>query len=129
MKRSTFLLITACVLFAFGSSMFLSRTFAADFLGLDATLQINSGLKAMGGLLIGSSVLNYLLRHQQNPEVVHTLLLTNIVTHTLGFIAASMGVAEGTFTWVIIAPVIVVQLFIVIGSGVYLLGLKNQSRL
>jgi len=74
-------------------------------------------------------VLNYLLRKQQNPEVVHILLLTNIVTHVLGIIAASMGVAEGTFTWVIIAPVIVVQLFIVIGSGVYLLGLKNQSRL
>ena len=51
MNRSIFLLITACVLFAFGASMFLFRTFAADFLGLDATLQINSVLKAMGRIV------------------------------------------------------------------------------
>ncbi len=109
--------------------MFLFPTFAADFLGLDATGQIKSVLRAMGGLLIGSSVLNFLLRNQQNREVNYALLLTNIVMHGLGFVAAYMGVADGAFTWLIVAPVVLVQLVISVGSGIYLLGLKNQLGL
>ena len=127
MKRSIFLLITAIASFAFGAMMFFVPNFAAGFLDIATTPQTISVLRGMGGLIIGSGVINYFLRNQTNPDVIRSLLLTNIITHLLGLSADIWGIVDGALTVSKMAPVEITHLFIGIGSLIYLLRL-NDSR-
>ena len=94
MTRQTFLFITAIASFAFGIMMFFVPGFAADFLGIATTPQTISVLRGLGGLIIGSAVINYHLRNQDNAYVVKSILLTNIITHLLGLSADVWGVVD-----------------------------------
>lgn len=128
MKRSTFLLISALLSFAFGAMMFFVPTFAAGFLNIAAAPQTVSVLRGLGGLIIGSGAINYFLRNQSNTEVIRGLLLTNIITHLLGISADLWGVIDGALTTSKIAPVEITHLFVGIGSLIYLLRLNNIKK-
>ncbi len=128
MKRSIFLLITAIASFAFGAMMFFVPNFAAGFLDIATTPQTISVLRGMGGLIIGSGVINYFLRNQTNAEVIRSLLLTNIITHLLGLSADIWGIVDGALTVSKMAPVEITHLFIGIGSLIYLLRLDDSRN-
>ncbi|MEO5592724.1 MAG: hypothetical protein ABIR15_03945 [Chitinophagaceae bacterium] len=125
MKRSTFLLITAILSFAFGAMMFFVPNFAAGFLDIATTPQTISILRGMGGLIIGSGAINYFLRSQNNTAIIKGLLLTNIITHLLGLSADIWGIVDGALTIRKMAPVEITHLFAGIGSLIYLLRLNK----
>lgn len=128
MKRSTFLLITAVLSFAFGAMMFFVPGFAAGFLDIATTPQTVSVLRGMGGLIIGSGAINYFLRDQNNTDVIKSLLLTNIITHVLGLSADIWGILDGALTIGKMAPVEITHLFVGFGSLIYLLRLNGIGK-
>ncbi len=128
MKRSTFLLITAILSFAFGVMMFFVPNFAAGFLDIATTPQTISVLRGMGGLIIGSGAINYFLRNQDKSEIITGLLVTNIITHLLGLSADIWGILDGALTASKMAPVEITHLFVGIGSLIYLLTLKKLKK-
>ncbi|MGI8952936.1 MAG: hypothetical protein ACR2FN_15295 [Chitinophagaceae bacterium] len=128
MKRSTFLLISAILSFAFGAMMFFIPAFAATLLGMSFTPETAALLHGMGGLIIGSGAINFFLRNQNNTDAIKGLLLTNIITHLLGISADVWSVIDGAVTASKIAPVEITHLFIGIGSLHYLLKLKAISK-
>lgn len=128
MKRSGFLLISAILSFVFGGMMFFVPAFAAKFLDIASTPQTVSVLRGMGGLIIGSGAINFLLRNQNDIAALKGLLLTNIITHLLGISADIWGVLDGALTTSKIAPVELTHLFVGIGSLICLLRLKTISN-
>jgi hypothetical protein len=96
-------------------------------LAIAATPQTISVLRGMGGLIIGSGAINYFLRHQLQPDIVKSLLITNIVTHLLGLSADIWGIAEGVLNIAKMAPVEIIHLFVASGSIIYLLRLSNNQ--
>lgn len=127
MKRSTFLLVTAILSFVFGGMMFLIPSFAARFLAITAAPQTVSVLRGLGGLIIGSGTINFLLRKQTNTAALKSLLLANIVTHVLGLSADVWGVLDGALTTTKVAPVEITHLFVGIGSLIYFLKLNAHA--
>lgn len=116
MNCSAFLLITALASFAFGAMMFFAPNFAAGFLDISTTPQTVSVLRGMCGLIIGSRAVNYLLRNQNNRDVLIGLLLTNIITHLLGLSADIRGIGDGAIRFSKMAPVELTHLFVGIRS-------------
>jgi hypothetical protein len=124
MKRSTFLLISSILSFAFGILMFLLPGLAAKSLGIVSTHETTSLLRGMGGLIIGSGAVIFLLRNNKDTGTLKVLLITNIITHLLGLSADIWGVADGVLTTSKIVPVEMTHLFVGIGSFICLLKLK-----
>jgi hypothetical protein len=128
MKRSSFLLITAILSFAFGAMMFFVPGFAAGFLDIATTPQTISVLRGMGGLIIGSGAINYFLRNQNNTDINKSLLLTNIITHLLGLSADIWGILDGALTISKMVPVEITHVFVGIGSLIYFLQLNDIRK-
>ena len=126
MKRSIFLLICAILAFAFGSMMFFLPGLAAMALGLAALPETSSVLRGMGGLIIGSGIINFLLRNSNDNATLEAIFLTNIITHILGLSADIWGVVDGVLTTSRIAPVETTHLFVAIGSLIYLLSVRSR---
>lgn len=126
MKRATFLFVAAILSFVFGVIMFFAPVTGAEMIGLSATLETQSVLRGLGGLIIGSGTINLLLRNQNDTSVLRSLLLTNIVTHLLGILADVWGVGDGVLRVSKIVPVEITHLFIGLGSLIYLLKLKSH---
>lgn len=124
MKRSTFLLISSILSFAFGILMFLLPGLAAKSLGIVSTPEATSLLRGMGGLIIGSGAVIFLLRNNKDTGTLKVLLITNIITHLLGLSADIWGVVDGVLTTSKIVPVEMTHLFVGIGSFICLLKLK-----
>ena len=127
MKLSFFLLVTAVLSFAFGAMMFFVPSFAADFLAMGTNIETLSALHGMGGLIIGSGLINFLLRNQNQVSVLKSLLITNIITHLLGIAADIWGVVDGALTMSRILPVELTHLFIGFGSLIYWLNLTKTK--
>ena len=125
MKRSTFLLISSILAFVFGIMMFFLPGLAAKFLGILSTPGAMSLLRGMGGLIIGSGAINFLLRNYQDTNALKALLIANIVTHLLGLSADILGVLDGVLTTLKIVPVEMTHLFVGAGSFICLLKLKT----
>src|SRR3981189_1886019 len=123
MNRSTFLLITATLSFAFGAMLFFVPSFGSILLGLPTNIETSSVLRGMGGLIIGSAIINFLLRSHTEGATIKALLVTNIITHLLGLSADIWGVYDGALTVIKMVPVEATHLFVGIGSLIYLLNL------
>ncbi|MDF2431258.1 MAG: hypothetical protein JWP44_889 [Mucilaginibacter sp.] len=126
MKASVFLTISAIGSVAFGAVMFLMPGLAAGGLGIALTPQTGSLLQGMGGLIIGLGAINFLARHFTEFRMLRVILITNVLTHTLGLLADVFGVLNGALQIQQMAPVELTHLFIGIGSLIYLLRLKHQ---
>ncbi|MDB5023573.1 MAG: hypothetical protein JWP78_1328 [Mucilaginibacter sp.] len=126
MKVSAFLTISAIGSVAFGAVMFLMPALAAGGLGLSLTPQTGSLLQGMGGLIIGLGAINFLARHFTDRGMLRVILLTNIITHTLGLLADVFGALNGALQIRQMAPVELTHLFIGIGSLIYLVRLRPQ---
>jgi hypothetical protein len=127
MKRSNFLLITALLSFTFGALMFFVPGLAAEILAMGGDKETIAALHGMGGLIIGSGVINFLLRNQTNVDAIRSLLLANIITHLLGITADIWAVFDGALSATNIIPVEITHLFVGIGSLIYLSGLNKLS--
>ncbi|MES2558281.1 MAG: hypothetical protein V4590_00970 [Bacteroidota bacterium] len=128
MKRSTFLLVTALVSFTFGTLFFFMPNLIAGMMSIEATPQILSVYRGMGGLIIGGGIINYFLRNQHNSEILTGLFLTNMLTHFLGLSADLWGVADGVLSISKMALIEVMHLFIGIGSFIYLLKMRTGPK-
>ncbi len=126
MKRSTFMLIVAILAFVFGAMMFFIPSLAAQSLGLAFTPYTSSLLRGMGGLIIGSGMINLLTRNSKDAATLKAVLLTNIITHIFGLFADAWGIFDGALTVAKMAPVEVTHLFSGIGSLIYLVRLRGQ---
>jgi hypothetical protein len=126
MKISLFLTISAIGSIAFGTVMFLMPALAFNGLGITVTPQTVSLLQGMGGLIIGLGALNFLGRHFTEVRMLNVVLLTNILTHTLGLLADIFGVLNGALQIGQMAPVELTHLFIGTGSLIYLVRLKRR---
>lgn len=103
--------------------------FAGQLLGIAYTPQIGSLLQGMGGLIIGFGTFNFFVRNFNDANILRVILLTNIITHTLGLLADVLGVLQGALLTSNMAPVEFTHLFIGIGSLIYLLRIKRNSPL
>jgi hypothetical protein len=128
MKLPVFLTISAIGSFAFGAMMFFMPGFAGQLLGIAFTPQTNSLLQGMGGLIIGFGAVNFFVRNFNDANILRVILLTNIITNTLGLLADVFGVVNGALLTNKMAPVEVIHLFIGIGSLIYLLRLRRKTR-
>lgn len=105
--------------------MFFISGAAAESLGLTYTPQIGSVIKGLGGLIIGSGTINFLMKDITDIKSMRALLLTNIITHLLGISANILGLFDGALTFPKVIPVQITHLFVGIGSLVYLSKLKH----
>lgn len=128
MKRKNFLLISALLSFGFGAMMFFLPQFASKNFGMTYTPEIGSLLRGMGGLIIGTGLINFLFRHNTSNEALKTLFIANIVTQLLGIITDFWGLYDRAITLKNILPVQVTHLFIGVGSLIYLLRLDKQKQ-
>jgi hypothetical protein len=128
MKRKKFLLISALLSFGFGSMLFFLPQFASKNFGMTYTPEIGSLLRGMGGLIIGTGLINFLFRKTTSSEALKALFIANIVTQFLGIIADFLGLYEEVLTLRNILPVQVTHLFIGVGSLIYLLQLEKQEQ-
>lgn len=129
MKRSAFLLIAAILSFVFGAMMFFIPALAAKLLGIAATPETASVLRGMGGLIIGSGTINFLVRNFTDIPTLKAVLLTNIITHLLGLTADIWGILDGVLTVSNMLPVELTHIFVGAGSLIYLLRLKKASAI
>jgi uncharacterized membrane protein len=81
----------------------------------------------MGGLIIGTGFINFLLRNNIDNSTINTVLLANIATYVLGLFADVWGMSDGALTAVKIVPVEITHLFVGIGSLIYFLQLKETK--
>ena len=105
--------------------MFFISASAAESIGLTYTPQVGSVIKGIGGLIIGSGTINFLMKDITDIKSMRALLLTNIITHLFGISADILGLFDGALTFPKIIPVQVTHLFVGIGSLVYLSKLKH----
>lgn len=127
MKRSNFLLISALLSFVFGTMLFFIPQIGAKAFGMTFTPQIGALLRGMGGLIIGSAAINFLLRYIVEPAALKALFLTNIITHIFGIAADFWGLYDGALRLSNILPVQITHLFIGGGSLLYLLRLQKAE--
>lgn len=69
------MLICALLSFIFGALMFFIPGVAADFLAIPFSAATGSVLHGMGGLIIGTGTINFLLRNQENNEVINDMVI------------------------------------------------------
>ena len=125
MARSRFLLISGILSFIFGAMMFFVPSFGAQSIGISLAPESLSLIRGMGGLIIGSGAINFLMRNNSNSESIKALLLTNIITHIFGMGADIFGLMDGVLVLSKIAPVQITHLFIGVGSLIYLTTLSK----
>lgn len=126
MKISIFFIISAIGAFAFGCMMFFVPGFAAGMLNITSTPGTLSVLRGMGGLIIGSGAINFLVRNNNNVDTLRAVLWTNIITHAFGLGADVWGISDAALTINKMLPVEITHLFVGIGSLIYLIRLKEK---
>jgi uncharacterized membrane protein len=124
MKRSTFLLIAAIIAALFGSMMLFVPYKAAEGFGMDSTLQTQLLLRSLGGMVLCSGILNFLVRNQKDSQALKAILIFNVAFHTLSMLNDLYGVNLGILAFDKLIPGIVAHLFIGTGSLLYLLKIK-----
>lgn len=128
MKRSVFLRITALLSFVFGAMLFFVPAFAAQIIGIAFSPETGSVLCGMGGLILGSGLINLMLRNSIDTHTLKALLWTNIIINVLGTIADLRGLSDGVLTLSRIAPVQITHVFMGVGSAICLVGLKKPVQ-
>ncbi|HMG82933.1 MAG TPA: hypothetical protein VK559_07845 [Ferruginibacter sp.] len=124
MKRSTFLMISGIGALIFGGMMFFVPAVAANSLGMEFSPTTGSVLRGMGGLIIGTGLMNFLFAKINNLATVMVVLMTNIATHAFGLAVDLFGIHDGVLTITKMAPVEITHLFVGVGSLIYLLNYK-----
>ena len=105
--------------------MFLIPVLSANFMGLNFNPESASLLRGMGGLIIGTGLMNMLGYRSNEFQLVQLILITNIVIQLLGISVDILGVYHGVLSAVRFAPVELTHLFVGIGSGIYLMLLEK----
>ena len=127
MKRSTFLLITAIIALIFGGMMLLVPDKASEGFGLVATPESNLLFRSLGGLILGSGVLNFLVRAHEDSKTLQAVLIFNVVFHAISMANDFLGAYQGILRFDKIIPGQSVHLFIGIGSIIYLMRMKGAK--
>jgi hypothetical protein len=81
--------------------------------------------RSLGGLILASGVLNYLVRHQADSPTLKAVLIFNVVFHALSMANDFAGTAQGTLGMDKIIPGQIAHLFIGIGSAWYAMRMKS----
>ncbi len=128
MKRSVFFLIAAITAGLFGAMMFFVPDKAAEGFGLHATPETQILFRALGGMILASGCMNFLVRHHEDNITLKAVLLTNVITHLLSMIADMWGVADGVLEFSKAAPGQIAHLFVLICSMIYLVRMKGTAN-
>ena len=70
MKRSLFLIITAIIATLFGGMMLFMPVKAAEGFGMTSTLETALMFRSLGGLILCSGVLNFLVRNEGDSKAL-----------------------------------------------------------
>ena len=127
MKRSLFFIITAIIGVLFGALLFLAPAKGADGFGVEASPIVVALFRALGAMILGMGIMNFLVRNHPASPTLKAVLLTNIFSHGLTMIADISGVIAGTLQFSKIAVGQGTHIFIGIGSLIYLLKMEKTS--
>lgn len=119
MKRSLFFAIAGIGSLGFGVVMYLFPEFISAVFGMQSSTETSSLYKGLAGLIIGSGVLNFLVKDEHDSVVLKKVLIANMISHFFGITADIYGLFNGVLSVAGIAPVELVHLFVGIGSFIY----------
>jgi hypothetical protein len=128
MKRSLFLIITAIIATLFGGMMLFMPDKAAEGFGMTSTLETALLFRSLGGLILCSGVLNFLVRYEVDSKTLKAILIFNIMFHAISMTNDIIGVSQGILTFDKVIPGQVAHIFIGIGSVIYLLKIKTTNN-
>jgi hypothetical protein len=128
MKRSLFLIITAIIATLFGGMMFFMPDKAAEGFGMTSALETALLFRSLGGLLLCSGVLNFLVRNEGDSKALKAIFIFNIVFHAISMTNVFIGVSQGILMFNKVIPGQVAHLFIGIGSIIYMLKIKTSNN-
>lgn len=124
MKRSIFLLISAVFsgLVAV-SSLFIPEQIAAGF-GMIPSPEDVFLMREIGAFSLATFLLNFLARNEPDSKALKVILIFNMAYHLVMGVLNILGMAQGIFTLTQMLPVMVIHLFIGLGSYLYMRKIK-----
>ncbi|KAF2508764.1 hypothetical protein EYY60_16725 [Flavobacterium zhairuonense] len=128
MKRSLFFAIAGVGSLGFGIVMYLFPEFISAIFGMKSSPETSSLYKGLAGLIIGSGVLNFLVKNEHDSAVLKKVLIANMVGHFFGITADIWGLLNGVLSFSGIAPVELVHLFVGLGSFIYYRKIKIEKN-
>jgi hypothetical protein len=127
MKRSIFLLIVALLGFLFGLFLLLLPGQAAEGFGFTSSPQTDILFRAMGGMIFGTGLLNFMVRSHPDSPTLAAVLWFNVSAHGLGLLVDMIGISDGTMELSKIAVGQVVHVFVILGSIMYLMLMRRSA--
>jgi hypothetical protein len=128
MKRSLFFIITTVVAVLFGGMMLLAPEKAAEGFGMMSSNETALLFRSLGGLILATGVLNFLVRNDADSKTLKAILIFNIVFHALSMLNDFAGVYQDVIGFDKIIGGLIAHLFIGIGSAVYLSKMKGVNN-
>jgi hypothetical protein len=99
---------------------------AAEGFGMTSTPETALLFRSLGGLVLCSGILNFLVRKEGDSKALKAVLIFNIAFHAMSMSNDFVGVSQGIFTLQKTIPGQIAHLFIGIGSLIYLVKIKSQ---
>ena len=127
MKRSLFLTIVAILGFIFGALLFLFPDKAGEGFGVALTPVSSLLFRTLGGMILGSALLNFMVRKHSDSPTLKAVLATNLIMHALVMAVDIGGVSSGVLQFSKIAVGQLNHLFVGIGSLIYLVRMKQTA--
>jgi hypothetical protein len=120
MKRTYYFWLAAVLALAFGLLTFFAPGFAATQFQLTGSPATATVFRALGAVLLGVALLNFLVARYAMSETLKAVLWTNVAIHGIGFIGDlwSVGAGDVAFGGVVVG--LVAHLIVLLGALYYL---------
>lgn len=120
MKRSLFLLISALFSGLVAViSLFIPEQVSAG-LGMTPAPEDVFMMREIGAFSLATFLLNFLARHEADSRALKVILIFNIAYHLVMSVLNILGWTQGIFSLTQTLPVMIIHLFIGLGSFFYL---------
>ena len=128
MKSSTFLLLSAFIAAIFGGLMIFAPASAADAFGLASDPEKCILLRWLGVLILGTALLNFLVRNDPPSPTLRAVLVFNGAFHALTLGVDVLTAAQGVLPIGKLVPGLVVHSLFAVGSFFYAARIKSTNR-
>jgi len=120
MKRSYFFWIDTILAGLFGLLMFFAPAAAANAFQVTGSPATATIFRVVGSILLGVSLLNFLVRNQPMSETLRAVLWADFAIHTIGFVGDCWSAIAGDIGWGGIGVGLIAHLIVLLGAAYYL---------
>lgn len=119
MRRTQFFVVLAVVGLIFAAAMILVPQGFARFSRLESSPATEVALRALGVMILALSLLDWLVRRDDDSPTLAAVLWSNLVVHGLTPVVDLLGVAQGVMPLRAALPGVVIHLLLAWGCFVF----------